>query len=352
MAYLRRNEITWNERFRRCLYFFLRDELDGILLTESLITSYNAFKEAGQEYPFVEKRELKPRARVWGPEYPMQQHFIVIFNEDSLPSSSKNHIRFLESNKLTKENLGAMAVFDLQDVFHQRMRFFNDPQFKDVLKSLLGTDFAILLQRDPSVKAKYRFGISHFHVKVDWPVSDAAENLGSQLRYISKDLYEKGDKVAETLQQKLYEYYGLHHTVGGRRTAALVAAQYMERFDFLSTVYVSSSESRTLLRISEQGLSKFALARLDKEEIQNLCKYKNIKSKEFANSYLIDEGPDWGVGLFLVTYKHNEHSTPPSDGKLRELNPEYQWLNVDLQLLIPPPQREDVRPINFPRIYS
>jgi hypothetical protein len=352
MAYLRRNEITWNERFRRCLYFFLRDELDGILLTESLIASYNLFKGSGREYPFVEKRELKPRARVYGPEYQLQNHFIVIFNEDSLPSSSKNYIRFLESNKLTKENLGAMAVFDLQEIFHQRMRFFNDQNFRKVLTSLLETDFAVLLQRDPTVKARYRYGISHFHVKIDWPVADAAQDLGRKLRYISKDLYEKGDKVAEALQQKLYEYYGLHHTVGGRRTAALVAAQYMERFEFISTIYVSSSEARTFLRISEQGISKYALIKLDKHEIQELCKEKDIKQKEFAASYLIDEGPDWGVGIFLVTYKHNEYSTPPSDGKVRELNPEYQWLNVDMQLMIPPPARGDVRPIPYPKIYS
>jgi hypothetical protein len=352
MAHLRRNEITWNERFRRCLYFFLRDELDTLLLKESLIVSYNLFKESGREYPFVEKRELKPRARVYGPEYQLQNHFIVIFNEDSLPPSSKNHIRFLESNKLTKENLGAMAVFDLQEIFHQRMRFFNDPSFKEVLTSLLDTDFAVLLQRDPTVKARYRFGISHFHVKIDWPVADAAQDLGRQLRYISKDLYEKGDRCAETLQQKLYEYYGLHHTVGGRRTAALVAAQYMERFDFISTVYVSSSEARTLLRISEQGISKYALIKLDNKEIQELCKYRDIGKKEFADSYLIDSGPDWGVGIFLVTYKHNEYSRPPADGRLRELNPEYQWLNVDVQLIIPPPDRGDVRPIAYPKIYS
>ena len=44
MSPLRRNEIGWNERFRRCLYFFLRDELDSVLVTESLIESYKTFK--------------------------------------------------------------------------------------------------------------------------------------------------------------------------------------------------------------------------------------------------------------------------------------------------------------------
>ncbi len=170
MPFLRRNEIGWNERFRRCLYFFLRDELDSIFITEALIESYKAFKAKNLEYPFVEMRELKPRAKVHGPEYPDHRHFIVIFNEEALPPSAKTHIRFFDSNKVTKENLGLLAVFDLNDVFHQRTRYFEDAQFVNLLKKLIKSDYAVLIQRDPTVKARYRFGLTHFHVKIDWPV--------------------------------------------------------------------------------------------------------------------------------------------------------------------------------------
>jgi hypothetical protein len=352
MPFLRRNEIGWNERFRRCLYFFLRDELDSLILTEALIESYRAFKEADKDYPFVERRELKPRARIVGPEYPEHRHFIIIFNEDTLPQQSKTHIRFLDSNKVTKENLGNLALFDLQEVFHQRMRYFDDCSFPVLLRSLLKSDFAVLIQRDPTIKARYRFGVSHFHVRIDWPLAYAAEDLGRHLRYISKDLYEKGEKFGEALQQKLYEYYGLHYTVGGRRTAALVASQYLAQFDFISTVYISSSEARMLIRMSEQGVSKYALVRLDSTEMKELAKSVNMKEDEFAKAYLIDRTAEYGVGILLVTYERNEHSTPPADGKLRDLNPDYQWLNVDLQLLVPPPTSGDVRPIHISRVYT
>ena len=352
MPFLRRNEISWNERFRRCLYFFLRDELDSTLLTESLIESYKAFKGSNKEYPFVEMRELKPRAKIHGPEYPDQRSFIVIFAEDTIPTESKPHIRFLDSNKVTKENLGLLALFDLQDVFHQRMRYFDNSEFVSLLKSLLTTDYALLIQRDTSVKARYRFGLSHFHVRIDWPVTNAAEDLGRRLKYISKHLYERGDRESEVLQQKLYEYYGLHHTVGGRRTAGLVAAQYLARFDFISTIYVSSSESRTLIRISESGVSKYALIRITSAEIRELARMTNLKVRDFVKAYLIDRTPDYGVGIFLVTYERNEHSQQPQDGKPREINPDYQWLNVDLQLLVPPPTSGDVRPIHLSRVYA
>jgi hypothetical protein len=165
-------------------------------------------------------------------------------------------------------------------------------------------------------------------------------------------LYERGEKLGEMIQQKLYEFYGFHHTVGGRRTAGLVAARFMARYDFISTVYIASSEARTLIRTSEQGISKYVLIRLTNAEIKELSQTAKIAEKDFRDLYLIDTKKDYGVGIFQVTYKHNEYSSPPGDGKLRELNPDYHWLNIDLQLIIPPPSSGDARPISFSRVYT
>lgn len=103
--------------------FFLRDELDGLLITESLIESYNTFKNSGKEYPFVEMRELKPRARVVGQEFSHHSHFIIIFNEGTVPNTAKTYLHFFDSNKVTKENLLNLAIFDLKGLFNQKMRF-------------------------------------------------------------------------------------------------------------------------------------------------------------------------------------------------------------------------------------
>ncbi len=352
MPALRRSELAWNEKFRRCLYFFLRDELDALLIEEALIESYRAFREQNQEYPFVEMRELKPRAKIIGPEHPEQKHFMVMFNEEPLPSRTKKQIRFFDSNRIIKENLAGLGEFDITDVFHQRMRFFEDKDFPELLQELTEADFAVLIQRDPTVKARYRYGISHFHVRIDWPVADAAQDLARKLRYISKDLYEKGDREAELLQQKLYEYYGMHHTVGGRRTAACVAAQFMQSFDFISTIYISSSEARTLYRISEKGTAKYVLIRVPDEDIRYLSRSLDMDEEDFSSSYLIDRTAEHGVGIFHVTYSHNEHSLPPKDSKLREFSPDYPWVRVDLQLLTPPPHNPDVRPVSYSKIYS
>lgn len=352
MKALEKSKISWNERYRRNLYYFIRDELETMLIREALIESYQDFSSAGEEYPFVEMRELKPRAKIISPEHVRQRHFIVILCEDALPPSSKNRIRFFDSNKTTKENLSNLAQFNLQDAYSQKMRFFDDKRFPDLLQNLLESDYALLLQRDQTVKSRYRFALTHFHVRIDWPVAEAAEDLGRYLRYISKELYEKGDRVGEILQQKLYEYYGFHHLVGGRRTAALVAAQYLRRLDFLSTIYVASSEARALCRISETGISKFVLIRLANDVMAALAGNAKMEPEEFDAAYLIDKTPDYGVGIFQVGYQHNEHSVPPPDGKLRELNPDFPWLRVDLQLLVPPPSSEDVRPLPHSKVYS
>ena len=67
------------------------------------------------------------------------------------------------------------------------------PQWqKNFIKELLPVDYALLIQRDTAGISKNRYGLSHFHVRIDWPIADAAEDMAQSLRYISKDLYEKG----------------------------------------------------------------------------------------------------------------------------------------------------------------
>jgi hypothetical protein len=194
--------------------------------------------------------------------------------------------------------------------------------------------------------------MTHFHVKIDWPIDNATEEMAQQLRYIPKDLYEMGEKHAEGLNNKLFEYYGFQHAVGGRRTAAVVAAQFLKKMEFISTVYVASSESRTLTRLSERGVTRFVLVKLPAEEISRLVSESRMKFDNFVQRFLVDIKDDYGVGVFQVVYRNTIHSKPPEDGKLRELKPEYQWLTVSDQLLLPLRGHTDVYPIPYSTIYT
>lgn len=345
-------QISYYERIIRFIYFFLREELERFLVKKALLDSFDRFLEQGQEYPFVDKKELKPRARIYEREYLLHNAFLVIFIEGNLPSYCNRYIRFFETNKLIKENLEYLADFKLYKTFSKTLSYFEQRDFFNLLEQLLTADFALLIQKESAIK-RTRYTLSHFRVKIDWPIEAAAQDLAKYLRYISEDLYEKGERYAEILQQKLFEYYGFHHTAGGRRTAAIIAAQYLRHLDFISTIYVASSSSRFLTKISTDGkLSEYVLLRLSNEEIAKISKDNGIARGNFERYFVFHRFKDFGVCLFQVTYSHTKHSLPPLDGKLRDLNPDYHWLVVDKQLLLPIFKYPDVRPIVYRTIYA
>ena len=349
-----REELSNKNRLRRSYYELLRDELDQFILQYALIDSYHNFKEKKIPYPFVEWRELKPRARIPNTEYELHNTFLVIFLEDSLPDEHKKYIRFFDSNKTTKANLLCTKALCLDNKFNRNQKYLESAHFFNFLKDLLPVDYALLLQRDPTRQRNSRYFLSHFHVRIDWPITDAAEDLARSLRYISKDIYEKGDKCAEDLQKKLFEYYGLPMMVGGRRTAAIVAAQYMRRQQCLCTVYTGSSEARSLIRISERGVSKLILGKFTRAEVTQIAEANNISLRAFTKNYVIArEGKNRDrVCIFQATYAYTTQARPPDDGKLREIHPDLNWLTVGAQHILPNPGIWKYPPIPLNIIYS
>ncbi len=352
-----REKLSNKNRLRRSYYELLRDDLDQFILKYALIDSLKNFNARQIPYPFVERRELKPRARIPNIEYDCHNSFLVIFLEDTLSTTHKKYIRFFDDNKTTKKNLVRAKTLSLEKKFDRNQKFLESVQFFNILKDLLPVDYALLIQRDPSSQTRDRYAISHFHVKIDWPIADAAEDLARDLRYISKDIYEKGEKCAEDLQKKLFEYYGLPVMVGGRRTAAIVAAQYLKRVACLSTVYTGSSESRALIRISERGVAKTILLKLSKEEVAQISQANGLALSTFTKNYVIDhEGKNGknqeSICMFQATYAYTDQARPPDDGKLREINPDLYWLTVGAQHVLPKPGVWKYPPIAMNIIYS
>ena len=344
-----REELSQINRLRRSYYELLRDELDQYMLEYALTNSYLRFASQNIPYPFVEKRELKPRARIPSIEYPYHNTFLVIFVEDTIPAIHKKYIRFLNVNKTTKTNLLRSRDLPLPDNFDRNQRYLESVHFYNFLKVLLPVDFALLIQRNPAIRAKDRYQLTHFHVKIDWPIAEAAEDLGQKLRYISKDLYEKGDAYAEVIQKKFFEYYGLQVMAGGRRSAAIVAAQYLKRIPCISTIYAGSSESRSLTRISERGVSKAVLVKFSDNELQEIAKMHNMQMRTFTKNYLVARKSSSGICIFQAIYTLTNHARPPDDGKLREINPDVNWHTVGDQYLLPRPgvQKYPPLPINW-----
>ena len=347
-----REELSQANRLRRSYYELLRDELDQHLMQYALVDSLQNFKRRQQPYPFVEKRELKPRARIPDMEYEPQNVFLLIFLEDTIPSIHKKYIRFFEENKTVKSNLLKSNTFPLGNNWDRSQKYIESVHFANFLKMLLPVDYAVLIQRDPASKSRDRYYLSHYHVRVDWPIVDAAEDLAQHLRYISKDIFEKGDKYAEDLQKKFFEYYGLSLTAGGRRTAAIVAAQYLKRIPCITTVYAGSSESRALLRVSERGVSKSILMSFGAAEMNLIAESNGIHPQTFRKNYPVARDGKNGVCIFQTTYAVTSQARPPEDGKLRELKPDLNWLTVGAQQILPKPGVWKYPPLPYNVIYT
>jgi len=347
-----REELSQADRIRRSYYELLRDELDHLLLQYALIDSYQNFVTQQKTFPFVEKRELKPRARIPDQEYESQNAFLVIFVEDIIPDGHKKYIRFFDVNKTTKSNLLKFKTLELSKDFERNWKFLESIHFRNFIRFLLPVDYALLIQRDPAGIVKNRYSLSHFHVRIDWPIADAAEDLAQNLRYISKDLYEKGDKYAEDIQKKFFEYYGLPVMAGGRRTAAIVAAQYLKKVPGITTVYAGSSEARSLIRISERGVSKAVLMQFPVSDIEQIITSNGLTPRSFKKNYMVDRSKSDIVCILQVTYAQTYHSRPPEDGKLREIKPDLNWLAVGEQHIIPKPGIYKYPPLPINIIYT
>jgi len=347
-----REELSQANRLRRSYYELLRDELDQFMVQYCLTDSYGNFHERRVAYPFVEKRELKPRARIPSIEYECQNSFLVIFVEDTIPAVHKKYIRFFDVNKTSKTNLVRTEHLPLTGTFDRSQKYLESVHFFDFLRPLLPIDYALLIQRDTASRLRDRYSLSHFHVRIDWPISEAAEDLARSLRYISKDLYERGDKYAEDVQKKFFEYYGLPVMVGGRRTAAIVAAQYLKRLPCISTVYVGSSESRSLMRLSERGLSKTILIKFSNDEVSQIAEAHNLTPTTFKKNYSVAREGKKFICLFRATYGFSAHSRLPDDGKLREIKPDLNWLTVGGQHIMPKPAVWKYPPLPMNFIYS
>ncbi|NIV98497.1 hypothetical protein GWN26_04835, partial [Candidatus Saccharibacteria bacterium] len=139
--------------------------------------------------------------------------------EDTVLPEHKKYIRYFDVNKTTKQNLLRFKSLSLSEKFDRNWKYLESLYFKSFLKIMLPVDYALLIQGDSTSMKTNRYGLTHFHVRIDWPITEAAEDMARSLRYISKDIFEKGDKYAEDIQKKFFEYYGLPVMVGGRRTA-------------------------------------------------------------------------------------------------------------------------------------
>ena len=144
-----REELSMADKLTRSYYELLRDELDYFLIQYALIDSYRKICQSERTVPFVEKREMKPRARIPDREYECQNAFLVMFVENTIPTEHKKYIRFFDDNRTQKQNLLRSKSLQLADNFDRNWKYLESIHFSNFLKSLLPVDYALLIQTRP-----------------------------------------------------------------------------------------------------------------------------------------------------------------------------------------------------------
>jgi hypothetical protein len=119
----------------------------------------------------------------------------------------------------------------------------------------------------------------------------------------------------------------------------------------ITTIYVSSSESRNLLKIDERGVSKYVLVKLESDEIKKLANLAGMKQNSFTKNYVIARQRKHFICILHVRYENTSHAQPSEGGRLRELKPDTNWLTVAEEHIAPKPSVLNYPPIPYKMVY-
>ncbi len=321
------HNLSLKGRRRKALYQTLRDQLDYILINYHLIGSLNNYKENNEPYPFVDVKALRPGFKgdnIKDGDVPLHNHGLVIFYEDFLGPEHKIYLKFKDTNRVIKENLLADKLVDVEfaNGFSIPKAHFDSKNLETVIGKLSELDNGLLIQGNPRSKSHENYVLTHFGVKVDWPIALAAESLSQYLGYLKGDITLVADDLMETLEKKLFEFYGYFYNVGGRRTAGVVVAQYLKLLNSSFTVYVGSSEARSLTKMTDSGTMRYCLVQIPDEHLQEFKE----RYKDFSSCYLIEDN----IAIFRIIYNSNEWSKPEEglkSGEIREITNNYIYYN-------------------------
>jgi len=226
-----------------------RARLTNQLLRHGLIDSFSRFISDGKPYPFVTASQLLPNLGPGWIEHRHQNTVLMFLIDGSLPRPLNKHFRLRTSNRVTWRNIQRLAPdLDLSD-FKAAHCHLNDPGFEPLLNRLLALDYALLAQESAESDG---MTLSHMHVKLERLTDTAIKELGKQLGYIDRRLFERGEDYVEALEGKFFEYFGFSANAAGRKSAAAMAAQLLSAHSQRFTVFVAGQED-CRLTILDQG---------------------------------------------------------------------------------------------------
>jgi hypothetical protein len=83
-----------------------------------------------------------------------------------------------------------------------------------------------------------------------------------------------------------------------------------------------------------------------------LSQQVGVPQSTFTNNYVVARQGKFYICIFNVLYDYTSHALPSEGGRLRELNPDINWLTVAEEYILPKPSVTKYAPIPYKIIYT
>ncbi len=318
-----------------------RARLTSQLLRHSLINSFFRFVADGKPYPFISADQLLPNLGHGWIEHRHQSTVLMFLIDGALPRPLNKYFRLRTSNRVTWRNIQRLAPdLDLSE-FKASHCNLNDPGLGPLLSRLLALDYALLAQKSADSDG---MALSHMHVKLERLTDTAIKELGKQLGYIDRRLFERGEDYVEALEGKFFEYFGFSANAAGRKSAAAMATQLLSAHNQRFAVFVAGQED-CRLTILDQGplIEQYLLIRPSGMPLQRLQQAALAAGVEDLGEYALTGvgSTDSHAGASPMLYRLRLERTAaaqPGERQHRDRDLSKPWLRIKDAAVLPQPE--------------
>jgi hypothetical protein len=260
------------------------------LIQYALIDSLQNFHEHQREYPFIGRKSLYPAHSVHTREWHYQHPAFVILYNGVLPRALNKNFRLRSSNLLNWRNLLKVLPETEMEDFRAADCNVEADEFSDLLKKVLSLDFALLVQSGQDTENQQSsLRLTHMHVKVERLTDIALKELGKELGYIDRSLFERGEDYVEAFEAKFFEYFGFSAHASGRKSAAAMATQLLMKPEQNFVVFAASqSDLRLTLLRNQHVIEQYFLIALTNAECESLCEFAEIDAENGLDPYQVE----------------------------------------------------------------
>lgn len=315
-----------------------RARLTDLLIRYTLIDSFFKFTDDGRPYPFIGADELLPALAQRRVEHSRHNTALMVLVDGTLPKPLNRHFRLRGSNRVTWRNLQRLAPdLDIED-FKSAHCLADAEEFPGLLQKMLPMDYALIAERTEAGENRAApLQLTHMHVKLERLTDRAIRELGKDLGYIERRLFERGEDFVEALEAKYFEYYGFGPHASGRKSAAAMAAQLLAGHERDFCVFVTGQEDCRLTVLDRhETVTQYLLTRLSGARLKALRRRLAGQGIEDLSAYALTDNENAPTLVCRLTLARTEAADAKAKRRI-DRDMQAPWLAIAEQAIVPLP---------------